>query len=110
MRNRIQRPGRTFRTASAFAVGAAAGSLLALLYAPASGQTTRRRLGLQVRRWQRGTLRGLGQAQRVLVNGADRVREAATGWISGRVPQYQERSINGRQTSRRRIVRHAVAH
>lgn len=99
-----RRRGGAFRTATAFTLGAATGSILALLYAPASGQMTRRRLAMRVRTLRRDTIRRLGQTQRVLATKAGRVREAATEWIAEHVPHG-----NGRHPLRHRAVRHAHA-
>ena len=103
MAERRVRRSRTIQTAAAFTLGAALGSLMALLYAPASGKMTRRRLALKVRYFQKRAVRQLGQTKRILVRKADNVREAATGWISEHLPHG-----NGRQAPRR-IVRHATA-
>jgi gas vesicle protein len=89
----------------AFALGATAGSIVALLYAPVSGQVTRRRIALKVRHLQREAARRLGRTQRVLATRALQVREAATEWIADRFPQ---RNGNGRHAIRRRAVRHAA--
>ncbi|MBI3321857.1 MAG: YtxH domain-containing protein [Candidatus Omnitrophica bacterium] len=98
-----RRQGRTFLTVASFVLGTAIGSIATLLYAPASGQVTRRRLALRVRNLQRKALRQLGQTKRVLANRAESVREAATEWIAGHVPHG-----NGRHPIRRPI-RHATA-
>ena len=97
-----RRRGGAFRTAAAFSFGAAAGSILALLYAPASGQVTRRRLGTKARQLQRNAIRKLGRTQRVLATKAEHVREAATEWITEHVPHG-----NGKHPIRHRVVRHA---
>lgn len=100
-----RRQGGIIRTAVAFTLGATAGSLIALLCAPASGQVTRRRLLMKARSLRRSAARRLGQTRRALATQAEQVREAATEWISAHVPHG-----NGRQTVRRREVRHAAAH
>lgn len=91
------------RTAFAFALGAAAGSIIALLYAPASGEVTRRRLLMKAREAQRKAARKLGQAQKVLACKAEQVRESATEWIAEHVPH----NGHGRRAPRRRVLRHA---
>ena len=101
MKEDRQRKG-TFRTVVAFALGATAGSLIALLYAPASGKVTRRRLAMKARSIQRTAIRRLGQTQRVLATKAEHVREAATEWVAAHVPHG-----NGRHPARRRELRHA---
>ena len=103
MKENRKRSG-TLRAAAVFALGAAAGSIAALLYAPASGRVTRRRLAMKVRNLQRATARRLGQTGRVLANRAESVREAATEWIASHVPHG-----NGRHPIRHRAIRHAAA-
>ena len=95
--------GTGFRTFVAFALGATVGSIVALLYAPASGQVTRRRLAMKARTLQRAALRRLGETQRALATKAESVREAAAEWIGDHVPHG-----NGRHV--RRPIRHAAAH
>ena len=95
--------GTGLRTFVAFALGATVGSIVALLYAPASGQVTRRRLAMKARTLQRAALRRLGETQRALATKAESVREAAAEWIGDHVPHG-----NGRHTARRPI-RHAAA-
>ena len=92
----------TFRTVAAFALGATAGSLIALLYAPASGKVTRRRLAMKARNLQRTAIRRLGQTQRAFAMKAERVRAATTEWVAAHVPHG-----NGRHPIRRRELRHA---
>ena len=103
MKERAQRVGLLQRT-GAFLFGAALGSIFALLYAPTSGQVTRRRLGLKARSLKRAVARRLDRTQRVLVTKAARVRDAATEWIAEHVPHG-----NGRSLIRRRELRHAEA-
>jgi gas vesicle protein len=94
------------RTFLAFTLGAAVGGIVALLYAPASGQVTRRRIALKIRTLRRDAVRRLGRTQRALATRALQVREAAGEWIADRLPH---RNGNGRHLVRRR-VRHAAAH
>lgn len=94
--------GGILRTATAFTLGAALGSVVALLYAPASGTVTRRRLALRFNTWKRTAVRRIGQTGRILAHKAVDVRNAARGWIVDHMP-YR----NGRQT--RRVIRHAAA-
>ena len=103
MKENRQRGGG-LRAFVAFALGATVGSVAALLYAPASGQVTRRRLAMKARALQRDALRRLGQTQRELATKAERVREAATEWITEHVPHG-----NGRHPIRHRTIRHATA-
>ena len=102
----IRRRGGALRTAFAFTLGAAAGSIAALLYAPASGKVTRKRIALKVQGLQRTAARRIGQTQRVLAAKAADVREAATEWIAEHVPH---RNGNGRHPVRHRALRHAAA-
>ena len=97
--------GGFLRTAVAFTLGATIGSVIALLYAPASGKVTRRRLMLKARNLQRVAARRLGQTTRVLATQAGHVREAATQWIAGHLP-----GRNGSHPIRRRVVHHAASH
>ncbi len=90
--------GNIVRTAATFAVGAGIGSILALLFAPASGKATRRRLLMEVRNQQKVLGRRLGQATKVLATKAEYVREAATDWITEHVPH-----TNGKHA---RTIRH----
>ncbi len=99
------RGGGVFQALGAFVFGATAGSLLTLLYAPASGKVLRRRLAMQAKNLQRDAARRLGKTQRELATKAERVREAATSWIAEHVPHG-----NGRHPIRRRAIRHAAAH
>ena len=99
----IRRSNGRFQSAAAFTLGATAGSLVTLLYAPASGQVTRRRIAQRVRQLQRNTARRLGRTGRLLASRAENVRDAATEWISEHVPH-----TNGRASSIRRPVRHAA--
>ena len=103
MKENRQRGGG-LRAFVAFALGATVGSVAALLYAPASGQVTRKRLAMKARALQRDALRRLGQTQRELATRAERVREAATEWITEHVPHG-----NGRHPVRHRTIRHATA-
>ena len=99
-----RRGGGAFRTAGIFALGAAVGSIVALFYAPASGQVTRRRLANRIRTLRRDTVRQLEQTGRTLTRKAGDVREAATAWLSDHMP-----ARNGKQALRRRPIRHAHA-
>ena len=98
----IRRRGGAVKTAFAFGLGAAVGSLVALLYAPASGAVTRKRLTNRIKTLKKGAVRRIGQTQRVLVSKAGVVREAATEWISDHMPH-----TNG--NGQRRTARHAKA-
>jgi len=101
--HRGRRAGLLQATAS-FALGAVTGGIVALLYAPTSGQVTRRRLLMKARGLQRTAVRRFGRAQRALATKAERVREAAAGWVTDRFP-----ARNGRHPIRHRVIRHAAA-
>lgn len=90
-----QRRSTKGKTVVAFALGATIGSIVALLYAPASGKVTRQRLAMKARDARRAAQRKLIQARRVLAHRAEEVRENATEWI-------QERMQNGHARPRRR--------
>ena len=86
------------QTAGSFAIGAAAGSVLALLFAPASGQVVRKRIGHQLK-----------QTEKLLAKKAVALREAAMDklgetreWFVGRV-----RNGNGKHPLPRRVPHHA---
>ena len=99
-----RRRGGALRTAAAFTLGAAAGSILALLYAPASGQVTRKRLAKKVEGLRREAGRRIGRTRQVIATQAEQVREAATEWIAEHVPHG-----NGRHPIRHRMPRHTAA-
>lgn len=100
----IRRRTSRLRAAGVFTFGAAIGSLVALLCAPASGCVTRRRLLMKARNLQRAAARRLGQTRRILTSKAEDVREAATEWFAGRAAHR-----NGRHPARRRSIRQAHA-
>ena len=95
--------GGRLQSLLAFTFGAAVGTIAALLYAPAPGQVTRRRIAMRVKDLRRKAARRISQTQRVLASKAENVREAATEWLAERMPH-----TNGRHTIRRRVVRHAT--
>ena len=103
MKEQRRRGGGFLRSAFAFTMGAAAGSIMALLYAPASGQVTRKRLARKASGLRRDAIRRLGRTRRELAIQAEQVREAAGEWIAEHVPHG-----NGRQHVRR-VIRHATA-
>lgn len=82
-------------TAGMFALGAAAGSALALLYAPASGKVTRKRIGAGFRNAGRSTVRQLKQTRKVLAKRAGALREAATEKLGDTREWLLERVANG---------------
>ena len=99
--SQIRRRGGAIRTAGVFALGAAVGSVIALLYAPAAGEVTRKRLAMQARNLRKAVVRRLGQTRRALTTRATIVRDAAGEWLAERMGQR-----NGRPHIRRPI-RHA---
>ena len=101
----FSRNGLNLRTVAAFAIGATAGSIVALLYAPASGKLTRRRIGLKMRQFRTATGRRLVQTRQALVRQAGHVQKAATGWIADHLPH----ETNGRHRTLRRRHAHAMA-
>ena len=91
-----KKPKKVGLTVGVFALGATAGSLLALLFAPASGRATRRRLGNQFR-----------QAKRLLAKKAGYLKEAATEKIGETREWLVDRVMNG---NGKHPVRHRIAH
>ncbi len=81
-----------------FSLGAAVGSLAALLFAPASGRATRKRIGSQIR-----------QTKKLLLKKADLLRETAAEKLGDSRDWFVERVIhNGsRNGNRRRALHHA---
>ena len=88
--------GKFVETVGSFTIGATIGSLLALLFAPASGRATRRSIGLRLRALQRRATYWRDAA-------AKRLSYART-WVTG-----QNHGRNGRRTARRPAVQHAHA-
>ena len=90
---------RVVQNIGLFTLGAAAGSLVALFFAPASGRATRKRIGSQIR-----------QAKKMLLKKADSLRDTAVEkfgdtreWLMERVSN----GSNGKHTLRRRVAHHA---
>ena len=102
----IRRRGGAIRTAGVFALVAALGSVIALLYAPASGQVTRRRLAMRARNMRKAVVRRIGQTGRALTTRASVVRDAAGEWLAEHMGQR-----NGHRNGRTlRRIRHLHAH
>ncbi|MCM8794683.1 MAG: YtxH domain-containing protein [Candidatus Omnitrophica bacterium] len=96
------------RTVGAFALGAAAGSAVALLTAPASGKVTRKRIGRQMRILGNATERQLKQAKKLLSRQAVQLRGAAVEKIGHTREWLQERiAANGNNVKH---LRKAAAH
>ena len=89
-----ERRGTVGRTVGTFALGAAVGSLLALLYAPAAGKTTRKRIQMRLRTIQRSAVE-LREAAGQKLNGA---RKWFTSHVGAR---------NGRRIRRQPVTHHA---
>lgn len=103
------RRGGFARALGAFVLGAAAGSLTALLYAPASGEMTRRRIRTKVRALQTTATREFQRTQARLAKQARQLREAAVErvgqtreWVMERLPIR-----NGRHPANHRAVHSA---
>ena len=100
------------QTAGTFALGATAGSLLALLYAPTSGRMVRRRIVMKLRSLQNSTLRQIKQTQRLLVKKAGTLRQVAFKKIGHTRDWFVEKTANGNGRKalyhrRARVVHHA---
>lgn len=80
------------KTVAAFAVGAAAGSILALLFAPASGKVTRKRLAQNMSKLKRESLRKIGKATRVIAVRVGDAKDAAGEWLTQRVNGHGKRA------------------
>ena len=109
VRERQRRPG-ILRTLGIFTLGASAGSIVALLYAPASGKVTRRRLALQARALRQRAAKEFTRTQKLLARRAGDLRDATTEQLTHAREWVVDRVTNGhggRQTNRRRIVHHA---
>lgn len=99
--------GGIVQAVGTFALGAAAGSIVALLVAPASGRATRKRIGLKIRTLQRSATRQLGQTKKLLARRAGSLRDAATQKINHAREWVAERVTNG---NGRRPARHRAVH
>ena len=74
---------RVAKTVGLFTLGAAIGSMAALLCAPASGRVTRRRINLRLRTLKRETTRQIGQS----------IKQAQT-WVLQRVSNGNGRRVH----------------
>ena len=90
------------RTVGIFALGAAAGSIVALLFAPASGKVTRRRIALKVRALRQQTARQLVRTRRLLAQATSERIHDAREWMAEHLPNG-----NGKHLVRQRATRHA---
>lgn len=100
------RRGGVVRTIGVFSLGAATGSVVALLFAPAAGKVTRKRIALKIKAARKTTVRRIGQASRVLARKAARLRVAATERIQN-ARQWVGHTMNGNGNGKRRIAHHA---
>ena len=93
-----KKPIRLGQNLGMFALGATAGSLGALLFAPSSGKVTRKRIGNQFR-----------QAQRFLTKKAGYLKEAATEKLGETREWLVDHVIptNGKHPLRHRVVSHS---
>jgi len=110
MQERRQLNGlRRVRTIGTFALGAAAGSLIMLLCAPASGRVIRRRIALEFQNARRSAGRKLTRTRRLLTRKVEGVRDVATEKFNGAREWLADRVGNGygKHPYRRRAVRHA---
>ncbi len=107
---RVKRQGaqatRIAKTVGIIAIGATAGSIVTLLFAPASGRVTRRRIGLKVRALRRETVRQIGQAKKLLAVKAQNLRETASEGLVHAREWVQAQAGNGHSV-RRTARRHA---
>lgn len=81
----LPRRGGRGKTVAAFAIGAALGSALALLFAPASGNVTRKRLAQNMGKLKKAGLRKIGKATHVIAARVGDAKEAASEWLTQRV-------------------------
>ena len=95
------RTKRTVQTVGVFALGAAAGSMVALLFAPASGRVTRKRIAMKLHSVRSAAIRQVGQAKKVLARKAGVLqREAgkrldhAREWVTDRMNGHAKRPVH----------------
>jgi gas vesicle protein len=86
------------QAAGVFALGATAGSAAALLLAPASGRTSRKKLALKFRSMGRTAARGLQQSKKLLAKKAEGWKDATVErlgdtreWLMERIPSGNSR-------------------
>jgi len=97
------------QTAGTFTLGALAGSFLGILFAPASGRTTRKWIGMKVKTLEHQTARKIKQTRRILARKAEGLREGALEKLGQTRDWLVERvnSTNGRKPSRKVAIHHA---
>lgn len=96
-----RRKGGAIRTVATVGIAAGAGYLCWILFAPASGKVTRRRIALKAQAFRKTAARRIGQTQKVLAVRATEVREKATEWLSEHMPH------NSNGNGHRRVAHHA---
>lgn len=83
------------QAAGAFALGATAGSAVALLLAPASGRTSRKKLVSKFRSMGRTATRGLQQSKKLLAKKAGILKDATVEKLGDTREWLMERIPNG---------------
>jgi gas vesicle protein len=109
-RQQTRRRGGAVKTVGVFALGAATGGVIALLFAPASGRVTRRRIAQKLRVMRREATQRIGSTGKLLARKAVTLRKAASqrlryarSWVATHVS-------NGHATPSRqprRVAHHA---
>ncbi len=97
------------RSIGAFALGATIGSVIALLYAPAPGRATRKRIARRFREMGQQAGRQLGRTKKLLTRQAAYLREATAERVGQAREWVAERVVNGhpKRTVRHHAARHA---
>ena len=98
-----RRRGAALRTAGTFAIGAAVGSVVALLLAPVSGKVARKRIGMKLQNLQRRASRQFRSLERTASRKLGKQITSARSWMSNHLPNGHAR----RSTRRRVAVKHA---
>lgn len=101
--------GGVGKTAGAFALGATAGSVAALLLAPNSGKVIRRKLGMSFRSLKSSSVRQMKQAKKLLLKKADYFKGVASEKL-GATRQWLVHKVsnsNHKNAVRRRALQRA---
>ena len=98
------------QAAGAFALGATAGSAAALLFAPASGRATRKKIAMKLRSLERSTARKLQHTQQMLAKKAGNLKEAAVEKLGDTREWLLERISNANGSKNHRSVPRRVVH
>ena len=101
---------RTAQTLGVFALGAAAGSIAALLFAPASGTVTRKRIAMKLRSVRSAAVRQVGHAQKVLARKAGNLQKEAGKRLGHAREWMVNRMNNGHAKRPIHPVRHRALH